>query len=148
MSPTRTASDCVRYRAVTASGAKIVAISAEAAEAFLARVSEASPGIEVALGALQDDGVLIGVAILGTAANRVQAPATVAVSPARRRLMVGSDLLHALLAEATARGVQRLHVTYPVGKPGAEGLIRSSGLVTARRIAHGVVAAIVLVPAA
>ena len=128
----------------TASGAKIVAISIEAAEGFLARLDESRTGpIASALGALQDDGLLVGVGVLGEGDR--QATAFVAVARERRRLNIGSDLLSALLAEASNRGLRRLHVTYD-GSAAPDGLIRASGAVTARRVVRGVVTALLLVP--
>lgn len=129
----------------TASGAKIMAISVEAAEGFLGRLDEPRAGpIASALGALQDDGLLIGVGILGPAADQ-QAAAYVAVARERRRLRIGSELLSVLLAEAGTQGLRRLHVTYD-GSAAPDGLIRGSGAVTARRVVGGVVTAVLLVP--
>lgn len=130
----------------TLSGAKITAIAADTAEAFLARIVVPAPeAIEVALGALQDDGTLIGVAVLG-AVTAGRSSATVAVAPERRRMKIGSDLLHLLVAEATRRGVRRLRVSYRADAPAADALIRSSGLVAARRVVTGTVTAVLLCP--
>ena len=131
--------------AVTASGAKVVPVSVEAAEGFLARLDQRGAGpIASALGALQDDGFLMGVGLLGAEADH-QAPAFVAVARERRRLKIGSDLLSALLDEASSRGLRRLRVTYE-GSAAADGLLRGSGAVTARRVTGGVVTAVLLVP--
>ena len=130
---------------VTASGARVVPIAVEAAEVFLARLNEEGTGpIRSALGALQDDGLLIGVGVLGPDADQ-QAAAFVAVARERRRLRIGGDLLSALLAEAANQGLRRLHVTYD-GSAAPDRLIWGSGAVTARRVVGGVVTAVILVP--
>lgn len=129
----------------TASGAKVASISIEAAEVFLGRLDEKGTApIRSALGALQDDGLLIGVGVLGPEADQ-QAAAFVAVARERRRLRIGSDLLSALLAEAANQGLRRLHVTYD-GSAAPDRLIRGSGAVTARRVVGRVVTAVILVP--
>ena len=130
----------------TTSGAKLAPISTDAAEAFLARVGQRGPETtEIALGALGDDMRLIGVAVLGAGGDSRSSSATVAVTPERRRLQIGSDLLHALLGAAARRGVRRVSATYPVGATGAEALVRSVGLPTARRVVNGQVTAVILV---
>jgi GNAT superfamily N-acetyltransferase len=130
----------------TASGAKLEAITTDAAKGFLARLSERGPDtIGIALGAFESDGALIGVAVLGEP-SASSAPAVVAVAPERRRLKVGSDLLHALLAETARRGVRRVFVTYPAHSPSADALIRASGLVAARRVVNGLATVVLAVP--
>jgi len=63
---------------------------------FLASIDEPVPDrVEIALGALQDDRLLIGVAVLAGSAD--DGIGLVAVHPARRRLGVGTDLVLAIL---------------------------------------------------
>jgi GNAT superfamily N-acetyltransferase len=129
----------------TASGAHLESIPPEVAAGFLARLGERSPEpIDAAVGAREDNGNLIGVAVLG-ASNPERASATVAVTPERRRLKVGSDLLYALLGHAQAHGLRYLILAHPAAGP-AEGLVRSLGLSIARRVDHGVTKLVVLVP--
>jgi GNAT superfamily N-acetyltransferase len=132
---------------VTASGAHLAVIAPEVAAGFLARLGEVGPqAIEVALGALEDDGTLIGVAVLGPAI-RQRAWATVAVTPARRRLKVGSDLLGALLRQPDIRGLRYLACSRPAVSAGTAGpaLVRSLGLITARRVHQGMATLVVVV---
>lgn len=130
----------------TRSGAKIVAVSTDAAEAFLGRVGVRGPEeIWVALAALQDTGAMIGIAVLGASAaddGRVM----IAVAPERRRLRVGSDLLDALATEAEERGVESLRLSYPADAIAADALLRGSGLVTARTVVNGVVTSVLFLP--
>jgi len=123
----------------TASGAKIDAVSADAAEAFLARVEQRAPGdIDAALAALQDDGSIIGAAVLSAGLGG-RMHGLVAVSPDRRRLRVGSDLLHALMLAAAARGHARVHGSYRVGDGASDALVRSSGNAQTFRTVNGIV---------
>src|SRR5687768_8725843 len=97
----------------TTSGARLAAVSSEVAEAFLARLGERGPDpIEVALGAHEDDGTLIGVAAFG-AVRADHGSLIVAVVPERRRLRIGSDLLQALMADAARTGMHWFRVSYP-----------------------------------
>jgi GNAT superfamily N-acetyltransferase len=130
---------------VTASGAHLRPVDPEVAAAFLARLGEAGPEpIETAVGAYEDNGTMIGVAVLGPS-SRQRASLTVAVTPERRRLKVGSDLLGALLGRAGAEGLGYVACSHPVAVP-AEGLARSMGLITARRVHQGVATVVVVVP--
>jgi GNAT superfamily N-acetyltransferase len=129
---------------VTTSGAHLGVIDPEGAAEFLDRLGEVGPEpIEVALGALEDDGTLIGVAALGPS-TRQRAWATVAVTPARRRLKVGSDLLGALLLHAGTRDLRYLACAQPTVAAGTAE-VRSMGLITARRVHHGVATLVVVV---
>jgi GNAT superfamily N-acetyltransferase len=128
---------------VTASGAHLGVIDPEVAAGFLARLGELGPEpIEVAMGAREDDGTLIGVAVLGPS-TRQRAWATVAVTPARRRLNVGSDLLGALLRQAGTRDLRYLASSQPTAAAGTA-LVRSMGLITARRVHRGVATLVVI----
>jgi GNAT superfamily N-acetyltransferase len=136
---------------VTASGAHLRPIDAEVAAAFLVRLGEAGPGsIDTAVGAYEDNGTMIGVAVLGPS-SRQRAWATVAVTRERRRLKVGSDLLGALLGRAAAQGLHYVASSHPVaalaeGLAPSEGLARSLGLITAHRVHQGMTTVVVVVP--
>ena len=85
-----TANQAPRAIPVTTSGAHLSPIDAKAAAAFLARLDEHGPEpIDVALGALEDSGTLIGVGVVG-ASSPQRAWVSVAVAPPRRRLKVGT----------------------------------------------------------
>jgi hypothetical protein len=130
---------------VTTSGAHLECIGPELAAGFLARLYEPAPeSINVALGAFEDNGKLIGVAVLG-ASTLLRATATVAISPDRRRLKVGSDLLCALLRQAHDDGVRYLVFSHPAAGP-LEELVRSLGLAMTRRVHQGRTTIAVLVP--
>jgi GNAT superfamily N-acetyltransferase len=129
----------------TASGARIAPIPAAQARVFLARLDETAPErVDVALGAVEDDESLIGVAVLSAAVHR--GAAMIAVLPSRRRLKVGSDLLHALLEQAATRAIY-----YLTGCPrrasaaATDALLRSFGLVAARHVHHGTATIVVVV---
>ena len=126
----------------TASGAKLTSVPAEAATALLARLGVPAPdSIECAIGAHQDDGTLIGVAALG-AVRAANGSLVIAVVPERRRLKIGIDLLHAIVNDAARIGVRRFLVCYARGAVAADALLRSSGLITARRVVNGNVTAV------
>jgi GNAT superfamily N-acetyltransferase len=132
---------------VTTSGAHLAAIETEVAVTFLARLGGVSPEpIEIALGALEDDGTLIGVAVLGPTI-RQREWATVAVTPARRRLKVGSDLLGTLLRHAGTRGLRYLACCQRAGaaETASTALLRSMGLISARRVCQGAATLLVVV---
>jgi GNAT superfamily N-acetyltransferase len=140
-----TASQPPREIAVTASGAHLSPIDPKAAAAFLARLDEPSPQpIDIALGALEDNGMLIGVAVL-RASSPERAWVTVAVAPPRRRLKVASDLLTALVGLAAEQGLRYLACSHPLPTP-SQGLAASVGLVTARRVHQGVETVVIIVP--
>ena len=123
----------------TSSGAKCAAIPSDVAEAFLARLNEHGPDpIEVALGAHEDDGTLIGVAAFG-AVRADHGSLIVAVVPERRRLKIGSDLLHELMASSARTGIRWFQVSYPTDAAATDALIRACGLTTARRVEAGTV---------
>ncbi len=123
-----------------------MSIPGDTADAFLTRVGRARPDdVDAAFGAFGDDGTLIGVAVLGVTPAGT-APALVVVLPERRHHHVGGDLLRRVIDEATKRGALRMRVTYPAGAVGAEDLIRSCGLLSARRTVGGVVTVILLFP--
>jgi len=123
----------VAKRTVTFSGARIADIPPARAQMFLASLDEpVRRRIDLAIGAFQDDLQLIGVGVVAITARR--ATTFVAVHPARRRLGVGSDLLHAILDDATAGGVERLsgQPGSPVGRAFVAALRRRSSDATSR----------------
>jgi len=102
-------------------------IELSVAHEFLTRLDETPPeGIDVALGAHEDNGTLIGVAVLAAAGRR--GAGLVAVVPARRRLHIGRDLLYALLDLGSARGLGQVIGPRPHLSPTADGLLRSVGV--------------------
>lgn len=106
----------------------MASISPDAAETFLGRLDERSPDrVTCALGAFQDDGTLIGVAVLG-AASSGRAWLSVAVAPDRRRLKIGSDLVHALAADAAQTGVRQFLTRHRGRASAVRGLARCAGL--------------------
>jgi hypothetical protein len=83
----------------TLSGAHIRHLPPEDACAFLHRLSvQPHPPMHVALGAFEDNGSLVGVvALSGSAARRTTIH--LAVTPERRRLKIGTDLLQTLVTD-------------------------------------------------
>jgi len=139
---TTPASGGAHWHRPTASGATLAAIPSEVAEAFLARLGEHGPdSIEMALGAHEDDGTLMGVAAFG-AVRGDHGSLIVAVVPERRRLNIGSDLLHALVAEAARTGIRWFQVSYPADAAAADALVRTCGLTAARRVDAGTITAV------
>jgi len=133
---------------VTTSGARIVPVPIDSAAAFLARYDQATPApIALAFGAFEEDLTLIGAAVVGDQRGSGARLALV-IDPARRKLKIGSDLLHVVVTEASGRGIQRLRVSYPEGATGADALIRSSALLAARRRVGGDVTTVLLLPRA
>lgn len=133
--------------AMTTSGARIAPLSEATVRTFLARLDQPAPeSVDAALGAFEEGQTLIGVAALGDRRN-TGASLTIVIVPARRKLKIGSDLLHAAVAEAASSGVKRLLVTYPEDAAGSDALFRSSSLLTARRRVGGEVTTVLLVPA-
>lgn len=146
MSTTEAATGGRREPVATTSGAQIVPISVEAAEAFLARVGERAPEeIWVALSAVQDQGPMIGVAVLGASLTD-EGRVMVAVAPEWRRLKVGSDLINALVDEAKRRGLRHLRISYPTTATTADAFLRSCGLMSARQTVNGTVTAVLFLP--
>lgn len=128
-----------RQPGVTRSGAHVVPVEAEVAAAFLERVGARGPDeIWVALAAMQDHATMVGVAVLGATPadlSRIM----IAVSPERRRLHIGTDLLHGLLAEAAQSDVHLLRISYPVRDVAADAFLQASGVVTGRQVLNDVV---------
>ena len=127
---------------ITASGAKVAPIGPDSAQTFLARLGERGPEfIELALGAHESEGTLIGVAAFGDVGVD-HASLIVAVVPDRRRLGIASELLYALADEAALTGLRWFLVSYPVSELAADALVRTCGLTTARRVVDDTVTAV------
>lgn len=128
-----------RQMALTRSGARIVPVAPEVAEAFLERIGSRGPDeIWVAIAAMQDDATMVGVAVLGATPadlSRIM----IAVTPERRRLHIGTDLLHVLLAEAARSDVHLLRISYPARDAAADAFLQASGAVTGRQVLNDVV---------
>lgn len=123
---------------LTNSGASMVRIASPEAEAFFAALGVRGPDeIWVALAAFDDHATMVGAAVLGaTPADRSRM--MVAVVPEQRRLSVGTDLLHALLAEARRSDLQVLRISYPSSDTAADSFLQASGLVAGRQLLNGV----------
>ncbi len=127
---------------ITASGAKVAPIGPDAAQTFLARLGQHGPErIELALGAHEAEGTLIGVAAFGDVGVG-HASLIVAVVPDRRRLGIAGELLYALADEAALTGLRWFLVSYPVSELAADALVRMCGLSTARRVVDDTVNAV------
>ena len=96
-----------RLPVLSLAGARVDRISAAVASTFLARLRDAAwtGDIVLAVGAFIDSGELVGVAVLSPP-DADRAEAFVAVTPARRRLGIGTDLLLVLLDGAANRGMR------------------------------------------
>jgi GNAT superfamily N-acetyltransferase len=132
---------------LTTCGAKIEVISIDTARIFLERFGEPSAiagTTSSAWGVFEDATPLIGVAVLAISGSSTNGQACLAVVPARRRLGVGSDLLHLLVEEAGMRGLRTLVGVYPAADPAPQGLARALSLTVARRI-HDKSARIVII---
>jgi GNAT superfamily N-acetyltransferase len=127
---------------ITASGAKVGPIDPDSAQRLLARLGARGPElIEVALGAHEPEGTLIGVAAFGDVGVD-HAPLIVAVVPDRRRLGIARELLYALADEAALTGLRWFLVSYPLSDLAADALVRTCGLATARRVVDDTVTAV------
>jgi GNAT superfamily N-acetyltransferase len=88
-------------------GARVDRIPTGVASRFVARLPDAvwTGDIDLAVGALTDGGELVAVAVLAPP-HAQWATALVAVTPARRRLGLGADLLLVLVDGAANRGLR------------------------------------------
>lgn len=128
-----------RRVSVAQSGAQIVSVTPAAAEAFLDRLGAPGPDeIWLALAAMQDDRTMVGVAVVG-ATPADMSRIMVAVAPERRRLHIGTDLLHALCAEALQSDIHLLRISYPLRDVAADAFLSASGLVAGRQVLNDVV---------
>jgi GNAT superfamily N-acetyltransferase len=127
---------------ITTSGAKVEAVDPDSAQRFLARLERRGPElVELALGAHEPAGRLIGVAAFGDVGVD-HASLVVAVVPDRRRLGIASELLYALADEAARTGLRWFLVSYPSSEMAGDALVRSCGLTSARRVVDGTVTAV------
>jgi len=134
--------------ASTGSGATLAPVPVATARTFLLRLHLIPPDeCAEGVGAFQDRDTLIGVAVLGRAEGG-GAPALIAVAPDRRALGVGTDLLHALVDVAAARGTRRLLATYLASNGAADALTSAAGLTAGRRRGSGEVSVVLFVPLA
>jgi GNAT superfamily N-acetyltransferase len=119
----------LRVPVLTLAGARIDHIPATVASTFLARQREApwTGDIALAMGAVTDSGELVGVAVLAPPAA-ARAEAFIAVTPARRRLGIGTDLLLVLLDAAATHGLHRIASTPHTDPEPAHLLCRALGL--------------------
>ncbi len=90
-----------------------------------------------AWGAFEGAGPLVGIGILG-AVIVPRGQAWIAVTPERRRLGVGSDLLGSIVAAAQAEGLRYLTWRHRAGEVAPDRLAKSLGLLLGRRVAGGV----------
>lgn len=123
----------------TVSGARIEMLSPDLTQAFFDRLGLADfrpTTNDVAWGAFEDAGPLIGVGVLGEATS-LRARAWIAVVPERRRLGVGSELLGLVAAAAKELGLGYLTYRHCAGDAAPHHLARSLGLPLARRVNHG-----------
>jgi len=121
-----------------------VPVSSDAATAFLERLGERGLSETwVAFAARQDDGPIIGVAVLG-ASSADDGRVMVAVAPSVRRLNIGRELLHAVAIDAGRRQLTQLRVTYSTDAVLADAFVRSCGLESFRRTSNGRTTAVLL----
>ena len=126
----------------TASGTRIERLtSLDSARAFLDRYGpgghQPDDG-DRAWGAFEGTGPMVGIGILG-AVRGPRSWAWIAVTPERRRLGVGCELLGAMVAAASGEGLWYLTYRHPAGEAAPERLARALGLAVARRVADGMV---------
>ena len=121
----------MRVPVLALAGARIDRIPATAATTFLARLRDATwtGDIALAVGAVTDGGELVGVAVLSPPAAD-WADAFVAVTPARRRLGIGTYLLLVLLDGAANRGMRGIACPLGADTRPAQWLSHSVGLST------------------
>lgn len=109
----------------------------EAAPSFLDRFG--ARGLDetwVALAAYEDATKVVGLAVLGASSSDV-GRFTVAVSPDRRRLGIGTVLLRALEVEACDRQLPGLRITFPSEEMGTEAFLVRTGVVRGRLTVNG-----------
>jgi GNAT superfamily N-acetyltransferase len=113
---------------LTLAGARVDRIPTGVASTFVARLPDAAwtGDIDLAVGAVTDSGELVAVAVLSPP-DPDWAKALVAVTPARRRLGLGADLLLVLVDGAANRGLRGLAGALTDATP-AQRLCRALGL--------------------
>ncbi|MEA3054575.1 MAG: hypothetical protein QOD30_7 [Actinomycetota bacterium] len=100
----------------------------------------------ISVTAVGDAGEEVGVAWCDATSSVHPHAAEVHVSPDERRRGTGTLLLRRLVDAASARGLDMLTWTHPVGDEAVDALTAASGAVCARRVRNGVVKTIVFVP--
>ena len=120
----------------TISGARLKPIGVRPANTFISRFANQPllPKDAVIYGAFEHGGQLIGVAAIWDI-NQTRASATVVVTPERRRLKVGTDLLDDLLQHASGQGLRFVGFTNPTASLRA--LVSAMGLTVAQRVETG-----------
>ena len=132
--------------ATTLSGAHIRTLAVTAAETFLRRLGHPPcEPTQLALGAFEDRGALIGVAAL-TASSPTASHVAMGFVAERRRLHVGTDLFQALLCHQPDIGPRYLVFVHPAAASPAAQFLRSLHLVIARRVHDTTVTAVVVLP--
>jgi ribosomal protein S18 acetylase RimI-like enzyme len=135
-------------QAMTASGAKVMAVSPDLAQAFLDRygLADYEPSADnSAWGAFEDGRQLIGVAVLGTVSSD-RGRVWIAVAPERRRLGVGNELAAMITAAAQDLGLQYLALRYRASDPAPRRLAQALGRPLGRRVDAGFVSTVIALP--
>jgi hypothetical protein len=116
----------------TLSGAHVRPVSTEDAAQLLKRLGlSTSDRLALALGALDDNGGMVGVLATGPW-TAVGTNVWVAVTPERRRLKVGTDLVDTLIADHAGVLSALLVFRHPANCPISTRFVRSTGLHTRR----------------
>jgi GNAT superfamily N-acetyltransferase len=131
----------------TLSGARIQPARPENVAGYLVRLGAVSDYSAHARAweALESDGCKIGVAVLDQV-TAICARAFVGVSPERRRLGIGTDLLSLLLDEAAALGSALLLGTHCAQTQAPRRLVGSMGLMAEWRVHQGLATIAISVP--
>jgi GNAT superfamily N-acetyltransferase len=110
-------------------GARVDRIPTGVASTFVARLLDAAwtGDIDLSVGAVTDGGELVGVAVLSPP-HAQWAEALVAVTPARRRLGLGADLLLVLVDGAAHRGLRGIACALATDATPARRLCHTLGL--------------------
>lgn len=87
--------------------------------------------------AWDEHGDLVGLAWCDTRGGEHPHHAEVEVTPAHRRQGIGARLLRTLVDEAAAHGIRTLTWTQPADDLVVRSLVRSAGVVCARRVEDG-----------
>ncbi len=114
---------------LTLAGARVDRIPTGVASTFVARLPDAAwtGDIDLAVGAVTDSGELVGTALLSPP-HAEWADALVAVTPARRRLGLGADLLLVLVDGAANRALRGIACALETDTTAAQRLCRTLGL--------------------
>lgn len=114
---------------LTLAGARVDRIPTGVASTFVARLPDAvwAGDLDLAVGAVTDSGELVGVGVLSPPQAQ-WAKALVAVTPARRRLGLGADLLLVLVDGAANRGLRGIACPLETDATPAQRLCHTLGL--------------------